>query len=351
MGFSLSLEKANVLLNELKKEYRIYAPKRFEKQGRYSDTDIIRYDEINCAEEIVTDEKSTYTPKEILFPITQTILFFTEDEYRETKMDDKKILIFMRPCDINARKVQERIYMGNGGFEDYYYKRLREKVKFVMMECTKGWDTCFCVSMNTNKATNYAAAVRFQKDGILLDVKDEELSGYLKDATEVPFEVEFIKENETSVELPQIPNKQVLNAIKEHPVWNEYKTRCIGCGACTIACGTCTCFTTTDLFYRENVNVGERRRTYTSCQVTGFDEMAGGLKFRKNYADSMRYKVLHKVHDYKERFGENMCVGCGRCTDRCPQFISFSHTIEKLNQAVKEICDNADKSITSEGVK
>jgi anaerobic sulfite reductase subunit A len=68
--------------------------------------------------------------------------------------------------------------------------------------------------------------------------------------------------------------------------------------------------------------------------------MAGGLKFRKDYADSMRYKVLHKVHDYKERFGENMCVGCGRCTDRCPQFISFSHTIEKLNQAVKEICEN-----------
>ena len=343
MGFSLNFEKANALLTELKKEYKVYAPKRFEKQGRYSDTDIIRYDEIDRVEDIVVDEKSTYSPKEIIFPITQTIFYFTEDEYRETKIDDKKILIFMRPCDINARTVQERIYLGNGDFDDFYYKRLREKVKFVMMECTKGWDTCFCVSMKTNQSSNYAAAVRFQKDGILFDVKDDALSGYFKGVKEAPFAVEFIKENETKVELPKIPNKQVLNVIKTHPMWEEYNSRCIACGACTIACGTCTCFTTTDLFYSDNKDTGERRRTYASCQIHGFDEMAGGVTFRKTYADNMRYKVLHKVHDYKERFGENMCVGCGRCTDRCPQFISFSHTIDKLNKTVKEICQNPGK--------
>ena len=337
MGFSLSFEKVNVLLSELKKEYRVYAPKRFEKQGRYSDTDIIRYDEIDCVEEIVVDEKSTYSPKEVIFPITQTILYFTEDEYRESKMDNRKILIFLRPCDINARAVQEKIYLGNGDFDDFYYKRLKEKIKYVMIECTKGWDTCFCVSMNTNQTANYAAAVRFEENNILFDIKDEELKKYLKDAKEAPFQVEFVKGNEAKVALPEIPDKKVLNAIKEHQMWKDYEARCIGCGACTIACGTCTCFTTTDIFYSDNENAGERRRTYSSCQVKGFDEMAGGHSFRKTHADCMRYRVLHKVHDYKVRFGENMCVGCGRCSDRCPQYISFSQTIENLNKAVSEV--------------
>ncbi|MDU1855407.1 MAG: anaerobic sulfite reductase subunit A, partial [Clostridium baratii] len=46
MGYKLEFEKANKLLEELRKEYKIYAPKRFSKQGRYSDTDIIKYGEI-----------------------------------------------------------------------------------------------------------------------------------------------------------------------------------------------------------------------------------------------------------------------------------------------------------------
>jgi len=237
MGFRLGTERADEFLRELQKEYRIFAPKRFEKQGRYSDTDVIRYDEINSITEIVTDEKTTYSPKEVILPITQPIMYFTEDEFRESKSSDKKILIFMRPCDINARVVQDRIFAGNGREdlrEDFYYKRVRERVKFVMMECRSGWDTCFCVSMGTNRASGYAAAVRFEKDGILLDVQDNDLLGYLKGASEAAFTPEFVSENETKVELPIIPDKDALNAIKVHPMWKEYDSRCIGCGACIV---------------------------------------------------------------------------------------------------------------------
>ena len=85
MGYKLSFEKVNGLFDELKKEYKIYAPKRFAKAGRYSDTDIIRYAEVNSIEEIVFDEKSDYSAKEVVTPITQTLFYFTEDEYRDRK--------------------------------------------------------------------------------------------------------------------------------------------------------------------------------------------------------------------------------------------------------------------------
>ena len=32
-----------------------------------------------------------------------------------------------------------------------YYERMHEKVKIVMMQCDLDSDTCFCVSMGTNK--------------------------------------------------------------------------------------------------------------------------------------------------------------------------------------------------------
>ena len=56
------------------------------------------------------------------------------------------------------------------------------------------------------------------------------------------------------VTVPEIPDKEVLTKLKNHPMWRQYDGRCISCGACTVACSTCTCFTTTDIIYNENAN-------------------------------------------------------------------------------------------------
>lgn len=337
MGCKVDYKKINKILTELSKEYDIYAPKRFLKAGRYSDTDIIRYDIIEKAEDIVFDEKSDFPAKEVLGPITQTLFYFTEDEYRESKVSSKKILIFMRPCDINAMEHQNKIYLQNGGYADLYYQRLQEKVKIVLMECSKGWDTCFCVNMGTNKTDEYSIAVRSENDGWLVDVKDDEFKKYFE-GEETSFDLQFVEENELEVKIPEIKNKAILTKLKAHPMWKEFNSRCISCGACTIACSTCTCFTTTDIVYDENGNVGERRRTAASCQIDGFTDVAGGGKYRTTPGDRMRYKVLHKFHDYKARFKDyHMCVGCGRCIDRCPEFISIVTTVEKMAKAIEEI--------------
>ncbi|MDC0801794.1 anaerobic sulfite reductase subunit AsrA [Clostridium paraputrificum] len=341
MGYNLSFQEVNTLFEDLKKEYKIYAPKRFKKQGRYSDTDIIKYDEVSTVEEIEFKEKSHYPVKEVITPITQTLYYFTEDEFRESSIGhNKKILIFARPCDINAQRRQDMIYLHNGNFEDTFYKRIRERVKFICIECVDGFDTCFCVSMNSNKTDDYSLAVRFNESSLLFNVKDKEFSKFFNDKTEEEFELKFIEENEAKVTIPEINDKEVLIKLKNHPMWNEYNKRCLGCGSCTIACSTCSCYTTRDIVYDSLGKIGERRRVQASCHIDGFDEMAGGHNFRTTKADKMRYKVLHKIHDYKAQFGdEHMCVGCGRCTDRCPEHISITATINKVNNAVNEIME------------
>ena len=281
MGYNLSFQEVNALFEDLKKEYKIYAPKRFKKQGRYSDTDIIKYDEVSTVEEIEFKEKSHYPVKEVITPITQTLYYFTEDEFRESSIGhNKKILIFARPCDINAQRRQDMIYLHNGNFEDTFYKRIRERVKFICIECVDGFDTCFCVSMNSNKTDDYSLAVRFNESSLLFDVKDKEFSKFFNDKTEEEFELKFIEENEAKVTIPEINDKEILIKLKNHPMWNEYNKRCLGCGSCTIACSTCSCYTTRDIVYDSLGKIGERRRVQASCHIDGFDEMAGGHNFR-----------------------------------------------------------------------
>jgi anaerobic sulfite reductase subunit A len=95
-----------------------------------------------------------------------------------------------------------------------------------------------------------------------------------------------------------------------------------------------------DLFYSENGKAGERRRVLASCMVDGFTDVAGGGSYRKKNGDRMRFKVMHKVYDYKKREGYHMCVGCGRCDDICPEYISFSNIINKLEDGMKEVTGN-----------
>ena len=43
------------------------------------------------------------------------------------------------------------------------------------------------------------------------------------------------------------------------------------------------------------------------------------------------------VSTFRKRFGYDMCVGCGRCDMVCPEYISFSACINKVNKAVEEV--------------
>ena len=147
-----------------------------------------------------------------------------------------------------------------------------------------------------------------------------------------------------------LPTRRMVRSTKFSPMpltaevakstmWKEYDSRCINCGRCNFVCPTCTCFTMQDLFYSENGKVGERRRVWASCMVDGFTDVAGGGSYRKKNGERMRFKVLHKVLDYKQRNGYHMCVGCGRCDDICPEYISFSGCINKLDNAMAEVTE------------
>lgn len=327
VAYKVSLAAFDQYLQELKKEYLIFAPVMLAGKGTYTDTDSIRYQEISRLSEVCFERKASFSAKEVVLPITQTLFYFTEDHWNEPQISDKKILLFVRSCDIHAMKRLDAMYLQNGP-ADPYYRALREKIHFCLMECPEqGFDNCFCVSMGTNTAAGYDLFVRLAGDTVYVGVKNPVLDDF-DGAETLELEPDFVTENKKAVKLPAALDQQIFSS----PVWQEYSSRCIGCGRCNFVCPTCSCFSMQDIFYKENRNAGERRRVWASCMVDGYTDMAGGHGFRKTQGDRMRFRVLHKVYDYKKRFGQPMCVGCGRCDDACPEYISFAHCLNKLSK-------------------
>ena len=339
-SFRMSRTRMNELLGELQTEYRVYAPKHIPERGMWETNGLIRYQEITTLEEIVWDRQSDFSPKEVLYPVSQTIFHFDENSCVETVTNDPKgIIIFARPCDINGLKRLDNMFLANGGMSDVYYKRIRDKVKIFLMECPQSWENCYCVSMGTNRTEHYSVAWRLQGEEILLEVKDAEFLDYFGAETPSDYRPAFIEENEKKVRVPDIRDPRRLREIYNLPLWETCSKECISCGGCNTVCPTCSCFDTVDILNQENSRKGERRRVWSSCMLPDFSKTAGGNIARKTADRMMRFKTMHKVYDYNARFGghEHMCVGCGRCIRRCQKDISFADIINQLSAEVDKI--------------
>lgn len=273
MGYKLTKDGLNRLLTELGKEYRLFAPRRYVGQGEFSDTDSIRCGEVKSAEEIELKEKSQHTFKEVFLPISETLFFFTENSVKESDAPAKGAIVFLRSCDLHAVRRQDEMYLRNGT-EDYYYKRLRDKVKFILIGCTSPYENCFCVDMGTNISTDYAASLDLRENCYYMDCKEESWQGLLGEVSDETLEVcpSFVTNTPVRVNIPDTLTADVMKSS----VWDEYDSRCIACGRCNFSCPTCTCYTMQDIFYTDNGKVGERRRVWASCMVDGFTDVAGG---------------------------------------------------------------------------
>ena len=171
MGYKFDNVRMNGIIKALGNDYHIFAPKQDPKKRQ------VRFKPITSVEEIERARQSDFSAKEVFYPVSTTMFYFKDGTITESVYTDGKgILIFARPCDINAIKRLDNIFLKNGASEDKFYRERREKVKFILMECTESFENCFCVSMGSEKTDDYAVAVRFGDDHVLINIKDEEFA-------------------------------------------------------------------------------------------------------------------------------------------------------------------------------
>ena len=292
-------------------------------------------------------------PKDVLFPNVEKMYKYKTGAGAYIKEllpeDSQKIIFGIRPCDMRSIDSMDKVFLTKDYVDSYYAKR-RENVTIVAFGCLEPSRTCFCDSMglDPNQAStadvmmNVAADSEFttcsdcetkvlteegkyvltpqtEKGKVLL----EQLKELLSDGGE------SYQDTKCSLHIVKAENlDEKLSKMFDHPIWGKVTKGCIGCGTCTFVCPTCYCF---DIDNENHGAEGCKYRCWDSCMFSDYSRMAGGANPRPTKKERLRNRYLHKLEFFNERYGETLCVGCGRCIENCPAHLDISDFIEKVS--------------------
>jgi ferredoxin len=321
MGEKNMLKRENLkqALTLLSKEASVLIPAKTEGASRFipftSDVDLEGMDLIN----------TVLPPKDYLFSQNEKLYSYKADGLNvkvEEILEAKPQIVFgIRPCDVASIGCMDQVFLTKD-FIDSVYAHKREKFSIIAIGCNKTDNTCFCSSMGRNPQEAPLADIllRPAADGWNLSIQSEKgkvLAETLKDA---------LSSDDTKAS-PELPNPafslkfdmegvaEKLTGMFDHPMWDEVWRTCLGCGTCTFVCPTCYCF---ELETLAAGGEGLIQRTWDSCMFSEYSRMAGGHNPKPSKKERVRNRFMHKLSYFKERYGQNLCVGCGRCFAKCP---------------------------------
>lgn len=263
--------------------------------------------------------------------------------------------IGVRPCDVAAIAVLDRVMLG-GPYADPVYRERREKCLIVAAQCTRAAKTCFCESMDTGPRA------RSGFDVALTEVREGESHYFVLESGSPKgerllsgLEARPAGEPERAAAeraigrasgqmgrtLDTLALASRLRSNPEHPQWEKVAARCMACGNCTQVCPTCFCTSVADAAALGGGGASRVRR-WDSCFAPDFTYIHGGAA-RTSVRARWRHWVTHKLGTWHEQFGSSGCTGCGRCITWCPAGIDFTEETGAIRSVPRrEEAPNAD---------
>jgi ferredoxin len=216
------------------------------------------------------------------------------------------------------------------GFVDEFYANAREKLLCVSIGCAQAAETCFCESMGIDPQLAPNADIMLQDCGDAFNV----IAQTEKGEAEVARWESYLEQGEAQpvacdqslkVSMDGVVDK--LEGMYEHPIWENLSIKCLNCGTCTYVCPTCHCF---DISQENRMKEGVRFRCWDSCMFSEYTAMAGGHNPRPQKKERVRNRFMHKLNYFEERYGKTLCVGCGRCVEKCPVALDITRLIDEI---------------------
>ncbi len=294
-----------------------------------------------------------YTWKKFLYPPRLTLWKATQQNgevsvaHNGQSEVERYAFIGVRPCEIQAIAVQDRVFL-DGPYIDPIYKERRAALAIIAVNCAHPGGTCFCVSMETGPTAStgfdlalteihepnrhhFVATVGSPLGSEIVQALSLELATSL----DLDSEAAILKRagEKMGRKLNTSHIKELLYRNDEHSRWNDVGNRCLNCGNCTMVCPTCFCMTvedTTDLTGKS----AERNRRWDSCFTIEFSYIHGGA-VRTSASARYRNWMTHKLASWQDQFGTSGCVGCGRCITWCPVGIDITEEAAAIRASTK----------------
>lgn len=262
----------------------------------------------------------------------------------ETEPSPWFALFGVRPCDLNAIAVQDKVLL-QGEFKDTNYRDRRAGTFIIAVNCAKAGNTCFCVSMQTGpKATagfdlalteiiadknHYFVVEAGTEAGVEILHKVPHSAATEQDLRRAE-QVIANTASQMGRTLDTTNIQELLYKNDQHPYWAEVARRCLTCTNCTMVCPTCFCVNIEDVTDLSG-EYAERWRKIDSCFNIAFTYIVGG-SVRTSPESRYRHWVMHKLATWKDQFGTFGCVGCGRCITWCPVGIDITEVVRIIRE-------------------
>lgn len=292
--------------------------------------------------------------KQFLFPSNEKVLQARKLDsgltlLEEIKAEEQKMaFIAVRACELKAIEVLDKVFIENGSSYRQYKKR-REELFIIAVNCTRSVSTCFCTTMKTGPTVEgsfdiaiteviqdhehyFTVRVGSPKGQKLCDTLH--LSNAQK--TQEQRALQLIEENKKAMQVrfDDSTSKDMLSKSHNYKAWDDVAARCINCANCTLVCPTCFCSDTKEKVSLDGSH-SERWQHWESCFNLSHSYVHGG-SIRTSSMSRYRQWLTHKFGTWWDQFDTSGCVGCGRCITWCPVGIDVTEEINNLHQESKQ---------------
>lgn len=336
LAWELDRQKLRRWLEALGRDFEVIAPVKTHGEAVFAS--------VSDVSQVTLDYENTLVPpKEFFLPPTETMFSFTTNKdgfniVLPEEADRRRVIFGIRPCDVTALSILDRVFGGDQ--RDEYYLTKREKTTLVALGCNQPAARCFCDSLGAGPSLsdNFDVLLTELDDFYLVEVgseRGEQLIGkapalFREAGGEARRRKERVVGKAKKLAAKPVDPLEVARRMEiqfNDSRWAQLGDRCMECGGCTYLCPTCYCFDVAD---RVEDGKGCRLRHWDSCLLRGFTRMAGGLNPRESKEARIKQRFYHKWDYFVERFGVLQCVGCGRCSETALCHIDWKEVFQSV---------------------
>jgi len=336
------ISRLNTFLNAVAETMPLYVPRQVDDHAV-----CVRYDpESEPAAEFNAIRACTPV-KEFLFPLRELAAVFPEPG---APAEVKPFAVFgLKACDLRSMAILDKVFMEED-FEDVLYIARREKMFVISSDCGDPGASCFCdlLAGQAHPEDGFDLNVSALADGYVVQAGSPKgkrfLSAHISLFGDVPDALlterrrnraatqERLERANAAFQL-RTPAREVVEQGYESDVFETQAQTCVECQACTRVCPTCHCFY---LYDTKQEDYFGKMKMWDSCMRTGYAAVAGGGNPRKMLGDRLRHRMMHKFSYFLERYGVEMCVGCGRCVDAEAGEMDIRVVLKKLSDELTD---------------